>query len=55
MKEKLIKKLDLKYSKSAIFCHKDDFYHMISVINGVIYDKDARCLDLYAISIYYLD
>lgn len=55
MKEELIKKLDLKYSKSAIFCHRDDFYHMISVINGVIYDKDDRCLDLYAISIYYLD
>lgn len=55
MNDKIIKEFDIKYHKCAIFCHKEDFYHMISVIDGVVYDKDDRCLDLNAITMYYLD
>lgn len=53
MNEEIIKELNIKYKKCAIFCHKDDFYHMVSFVNGVIYDKDDRCLDLQAITLYY--
>ena len=55
MNEEVIKDLNIEHKKCAIFCHKDDFYHMISVIDGVVYDKDDRCLELNAIKMYYLD
>lgn len=48
----LISDLHLEKGKYAIFAYKDDFYHMFSIIDNTIYDKNNACLDLYAISIY---
>lgn len=47
-----IKDLDLQ-GKYAIFCwDKKDFYHMVTVIDNVLYDKNSDSLELYAIKIY---
>ena len=48
----LVSNLSLDSGKYAIFAFKDDFYHMLPIIDNTIYDKDASCLDLYVISIY---
>ena len=48
-----IKNLNLANGKYAVLCYdKNDYYHMIGIIDNVIYDKDDRCLDLYTINIY---
>ncbi len=48
-----IKDLKLDSGSYIIFCYdQKDYYHMIPVINNVIYDKNNECLDLYVISIY---
>ena len=50
-----IKVKDLKIDDFSyiVFCYdKKDFYHMISIIDNVIYDKNSDCMDLYVISIY---
>ena len=48
-----IKDLDLDNGKYIVFCwDKKEFYHMVSIINNVLYDKDDRSLELYAITIY---
>ena len=50
-----IKVKDLKIDNFSyiVFCYdKKDFYHMISIIDNVIYDKNSDCLDLYVIAIY---
>lgn len=50
-----IKVKDLKIDNFSyiVFCYdKKDFYHMISIINNVIYDKNSDCMDLYVIAIY---
>ena len=48
-----IKDLKLDEGEYAIFCwDKKEFYHMICVIDNVIYDKNDKCLDLYAVAIY---
>lgn len=48
-----IKDLFLDNGSYAIFCwDKNDFYHMVSVIDNVMYDKDERGLDLFVIKIY---
>ncbi len=50
-----IKVKDLKIDNFSyiVFCYdKKDFYHMIPIINNVIYDKNSDCMDLYVISIY---
>ena len=31
---------------------KKDFYHMVTIIDNVLYDKDDRSLDLYVLNIY---
>ena len=37
----------------AIFCwDKKDFYHMVPVIDNILYDKDDQSLELYVIAIY---
>jgi len=47
-----IKDLDLQ-GKYAIFCwDKKDFYHMVTVIDNVLYDKNSDSLELYVIKIY---
>ena len=50
-----IKVKDLKIDNFSyiVFCYdKKEFYHMIPIINNVIYDKNSDCMDLYVISIY---
>ena len=50
-----IKVKDLKIDDGSyiLFCYdKKDFYHMIPIIDNVIYDKNSDCMDLYVISIY---
>ena len=49
----VIKDLKLDNGSYIIFCYdKKDFYHMIPIINNVIYDRNDDCLNLYTISIY---
>ena len=55
--EEDIKVKDLKIDNNSyiVFCYdKKDYYHMISIIDKVIYDKSSNCMDLYVISIYKL-
>lgn len=48
-----IKDLVLDKGTYIIFCwDKEEYYHMISVIDNVIYDKNDNCLELYTITIY---
>lgn len=48
-----IKNLQLPLGKYAVFCYdKKDFYHMLSIEDNIIYDKDDTCLELYVITIY---
>ena len=52
-KDVRIKDLDLDDGSYIVFCWDNkEFYHMIAIIDNVIYDKDDECLDLYPISIY---
>ena len=52
-KDKKIKDLIINNGSYVVFCwDKKDFYHMIPIIEGVIYDKDDSCLELYVIDIY---
>ena len=40
-------------SSYIVFCYdKKDYYHMISIIDNVIYDKNSDCMDLYVIAVY---
>ena len=51
--EKKIKDLNISKGNYAIFCYdKKDFYHMIPIIEGKVYDRNMDCLDLYTIEIY---
>ena len=48
-----VKDLKLDNFSYLVFCYdKKDFYHMISIVDNVIYDKNSDCMDLYVISIY---
>ncbi|MBE6157452.1 MAG: hypothetical protein E7160_01505 [Firmicutes bacterium] len=48
-----IKDLDLELGSYAVFCYdKKDYYHMVPIINNIVYDKSDECLDLYVIKIY---
>ena len=48
-----IKDLVLDKGKYIVFCwDKNSFYHMVSIIDNVLYDKNDNCLELYAITIY---
>ena len=48
-----VKDLEIDNGSYVVFCYdKKDYYHMIPIINNVIYDKNAECMDLYTISIY---
>ncbi len=52
-KEKRIKDLELDNGKYIIFCwDKNGYYHMIPIIDNIIYDKDDKCMELYDLSIY---
>ena len=48
-----VKDLKLDHNNYIVFCYdKKDFYHMIPVIDNVIYDKNDDSLELYTISVY---
>lgn len=50
-----IKVKDLKLDNGAyiVFCwDKDQFYHMLPIIDNVVYDKEDRSMELYAIGVY---
>ena len=52
-KDIMIKDLNLNGNSYIVFCwDKSDYYHMIPIINNVIYDKNNDCMNLYVISIY---
>ena len=52
-KDIMIKDLNLNDNSYVVFCwNKKDYYHMISIIDNVIYDKNFDCMNLYVISIY---
>lgn len=51
--ECMIKDLKLDNGSYIVFCYdKKDYYHMVPIINNVIYDKNMDCMNLYTISIY---
>ena len=48
-----IKDLNLANGNYIIFCwDKQDFYHMVAIIDNTLYDKDNKSLDLFTITIY---
>ena len=50
-----IKLKDLKLDNGSyiVFCwDKKDFYHMVTIINNILYDRDNSSLELYTISVY---
>lgn len=48
-----IKDLKLEKGSYAIFCwDRNQYYHMIAIIDDIIYDKDDKSLGFYTISIY---
>ena len=48
-----IKDLKLDNCSYIVFCYdKKERYHMIAIIDNVVYDKNDDCLELYVISIY---
>ena len=48
-----IKDLNLENGKYLVFCwDKKEFYHMVPIIDNVLYDKDDRSLELYTITVY---
>ena len=48
-----ISELNLDNGRYIVFCwNKNDFYHMVPIIDNVMYDKDSKSLDLYIIKIY---
>jgi len=49
----IVKNLNLDNGNYVVFCwDKNDFYHMVSIVDNVVYDKDDTSLDLYVIKIY---
>lgn len=51
--DKQIKDLKLDNGSYIVFCYnKEDFYHMIPIIDNTVYDKRIDSLELYTISIY---
>ena len=52
---KNIKVKDLKLGKGnyIVFCwNKKEFYHMVAIIDDIMYDKNDNSLELFTISIY---
>lgn len=48
-----VKDLKLPIGKYAVFCYdKKDYYHMLSIIDNIVYDKNDTSLDLYVINVY---
>jgi len=52
-KDLKIKDLNLDNGKYLVFCYdKKEFYHMVSIIDNILYDKNAESLELYVVTIY---
>ena len=52
-REVKVKDLEIDNCSYIVFCYdKKEFYHMISIIDNIIYDKNSDCMDLYVIAIY---
>ena len=52
-KDTKIKDLELDNGSYIILCwDKKDFYHMVTVIDNTLYDKNDSSLDLYTINVY---
>lgn len=52
-KEIKLKDLNLDSGTYVVFCYdKKDWYHMVPIIDNVLYDKTNDSLELYAISLY---
>lgn len=48
-----IKELNLDNENYIVFCwDKNEYYHMVPIINNTLYDKNNESLDLYIINIY---
>ena len=53
--EVLVRDLKLDNGKYAIFCYdKADYYHLLPIINNIVYDKKETSLNLCVISVYKL-
>ena len=53
LRECKIKELKLPSGNYAIFCwDKNNFYHMVTLKDDKIYDKDERCFELFVLKIY---
>ncbi len=53
-----IKVKDLKIDNGSyiVFCYdKNNYYHMVPIIDNIIYDKNYNCMNLYVISVYRKD
>ena len=50
-----VRDLKLDSGKYVDICGKDDYYHMFSVVDGIIYDKDESCYELKVIDVYKLE
>lgn len=49
----LLKDLKLEKGSYIVFCYdKKDYYHMVTIIDNILYDKNSNSLFLYVISIY---
>ena len=52
-KDILVKDLKLDNGKYIVFCYdKKEWYHMVCIIDNILYDKDNSSLDLYSIKLY---
>lgn len=51
-KNMLVRDLKLDRKKYIVFCYKDDFYHLLPIINNTVYDKDEGSLDLVVLKVY---
>lgn len=48
-----IRDLNLDNGNYAVFCwDKKEFYHMVPIIDNIMYDREERSLELYTIMIY---
>lgn len=53
IKDIKIKDLKLDNSSYIVLCwDKNDYYHMVPIIDNVLYDKDNNSLELYILKLY---
>jgi hypothetical protein len=52
-KDTRIKDLNIDNGNYIVFCwDKDNFYHMVTIMDNTLYDKDDTSSNLYAITVY---